>query len=95
MQQEEQRAADAMPPTGETTEQSNRRWTNRRRMAYIALFSSIMIVAYVVTFPADIDSIQGIVSTFLAGMFGIVLGYCGFATWDDVKARDSFSGRRG
>lgn len=76
-----------MNETTESISSVNGRWFHRRRMAYAALISCIAIVMYLVRYPDSVEQVGGIVNTFLAGMFAVVMSYCGLATWDDVSAR--------
>lgn len=67
-------------------------WKNRRRMAWLA-FSGIMLLvaaaAYRLAFVGDDpNNWTGIVSTLVAVLGSICLGYSGFATWADIKKKD-------
>jgi uncharacterized membrane protein len=82
----------------ETPEQINKRWTHRRRMAYIALISNICLMIFILVFPARVKEIASIINTFIGSMFAIVAAYNGFALTDDImlrgKYRSSSSTRR-
>lgn len=61
------------------------RWKHRRRMAYIALVSTL-IVTYLCLFKVDkdrLDNLEVIVTWFYATMGAIIGAYVGFATLDD------------
>lgn len=64
-------------------------WKNRRRMAWaaFALIGLLMIAAaYRLAFVGDDPSSwTGIVSTLVAVLGSICVGYAGFSTWSDVK----------
>lgn len=67
------------------------RWKHRRRMAYIALFS-ILIVTYVCLFRVDKDrlnDLEVIVTWFYVTMGSIIGAYVGFATLDDKWRKGS------
>ena len=60
------------------------RWTNRRRLAYMA-FSAMCITMGILLFYTDIATIKAIapiVGTFFLVMGGIIGAYVGFATLD-------------
>lgn len=60
------------------------RWTHRRRMAYAALASMIVLTAYIVSPWMKIERLTAasdIVSWFYFAMASIVGAYMGFATW--------------
>jgi len=61
------------------------RWTHRRRMAYIAIFS-ILAVTYACLFKIEakkLDALEVIVTWFYVTMGSIIGAYVGFATLDD------------
>ena len=67
-------------------------WKNRRRMAWLA-FAGIMLLviaaAYRLAFVGDDpNNWTGIVSTLVAILGAMCLGYTGFATWAEVKKKD-------
>lgn len=67
------------------------RWKHRRRMAYIALFS-ILIVTYLCLFKINSDKIKSlevIVTWFYVTMGSIIGAYVGFATLDDKWRKGS------
>lgn len=64
-------------------------WKNRRRMAWLA-FGGIMLLvaaaAYRLAFVGDDpNNWTGIVSTLVAVLGAMCIGYSGFATWADIK----------
>jgi hypothetical protein len=62
-----------------------RRWKNRRRMAYISLYS-ILIVTYLILFivPMDrLNQLDEIITWFYLVMGSVVGAYVGFSTLDD------------
>lgn len=64
---------------------NNLRWKNRRRMAWIALIS-MLIVTYWALFKIPVERIEhldDIITFFYLTMSGIIMGYLGFATLDD------------
>jgi len=67
-------------------------WKNRRRMAWLAFFGLMMMVLgmlYHILFKeGDPTSWTGIMSTIIAVLGAIVVGYSGFATWSDVKSKE-------
>lgn len=61
------------------------RWKNRRRMAYIALFS-ILIVTYVSIYEIPLEKIselKDVITWFYITMGSIIGAYVGFSTLDD------------
>lgn len=61
------------------------RWKNRRRMAYISLFS-ILIVTYVLLYDLPIEKIsklENVITWFYITMGSIIGAYVGFSTLDD------------
>ena len=76
-----------MPSEPELTkEQNERRWKNRRRMAWGAFFATIAVVAILLTpFVAEtrITVMESIIVAFLWTMGAIIGLYIGFATADD------------
>lgn len=67
------------------------RWKHRRRMAYIALFS-ILVVTYLCLFKIDsekIKSLEVIITWFYVTMGSIIGAYVGFATLDDKWRKSS------
>lgn len=64
------------------------RWQNRRRMAWIALGSTILAVVamFTVVPESKIADLDEVVSWFMMGMFSIVGTYIGTATWAEVCA---------
>jgi len=66
------------------------RWKHRRRMAYIALFSMLVLTAYAVS-PwieiARLEKLSDIIEWFYFAMASIVGAYMGFATWSAKTGR--------
>ena len=66
-------------------------WKNRRRMAWLA-FGTILLIAAAAVFRLslgdDPNTWTGIVGILMGVLGAIVIGYSGFATWDDIKARE-------
>ena len=61
------------------------RWRNRRRMAWIALIS-MLVVTFICLFAVPTErltALDSIITFFYLTMSGIVMGYLGFATLDD------------
>lgn len=75
-----------------TTDDPNHpmRWKHRRRMAYIALFSMLVLTAYAVS-PwieiARLEKLSDIIEWFYFAMASIVGAYMGFATWSAKTGR--------
>lgn len=66
------------------------RWQHRRRMAYVALFS-MLVVTYWCLFKVPLDKLNildEIISWFYITMGSIVGAYVGFATLDDKWRKD-------
>lgn len=66
-------------------------WKNRRRMAWLS-FAGIMVMVGGATYRLmfvgdDPQNWTGIVSILVSVLGAIVIGYSGFATWDDIKKR--------
>lgn len=60
------------------------RWKHRRRMAYTALVSMLVLTAYAVSPWIDIerlDKLSDVIEWFYFAMASIVGAYMGFATW--------------
>lgn len=72
-----------------TDEQSQASWKNRRRMAWGAFWSLIIIVLamlfHIMFKEGDPTSWTGIAGTIITAFGAIVVGYTGFAVWDDVS----------
>ncbi|MBU0791200.1 MAG: hypothetical protein KKB08_06770 [Gammaproteobacteria bacterium] len=63
------------------------RWKNRRRMAWLALLAGLafpLLLLY--TDSAQLGAVAG---SFYAFAGSVVAAYIGFATWDDVRAKES------
>lgn len=66
------------------------RWKHRRRMAYIALFSMLVLTAYAVgpwIAIERLDKLSDIIEWFYFAMASIVGAYMGFATWSAKTGR--------
>ena len=65
------------------------RWKNRRRMAWVALFS-IIVVTYLAFFKVPLDRLavlKEVITWFYFVMGSIVGAYVGFATLDDINTK--------
>ena len=66
-------------------------WKNRRRMAWLAflgLFLFLLGIIYRLLFAGDDPSNwTGLGSTVLSIFGAIVVGYTGFATWEQVRSK--------
>lgn len=62
------------------------RWKNRRRMAWLCLIASLGY-PFLILFTGS-DQVGAISPHFYLFTSAIVLGYLGFATWDDIKFKD-------
>lgn len=66
------------------------RWQHRRRMAYIALYSMLVVTAYALGpwIPENrLDNLSDIIEWFYFAMASIVGAYMGFATWSAKTGR--------
>jgi hypothetical protein len=77
-------------------ELEGRRWKHRRRMAYISLGATIVIlflIALAVIIKPELSvafaDLGTILSTVLIGLIGVVMGYTGASTWEGVKTKKS------
>lgn len=60
-------------------------WTNRRRLAYLAMAGLFALVLAVALMPPEQITAASPVLTAVGWMFGLVLGaYVGAATWEDT-----------
>jgi O-antigen ligase len=69
----------------ENNDLNERRWRNRRRMAYISLFF-LIIVAFLAIFVVPVERLQvleEIITWFFFIMGSVVGAYVGFSTLDD------------
>lgn len=60
------------------------RFKNRRRMAWVSLFSMILLTAFLLTPLISIERIQtlnGIMGSFYFAMASVIGAYMGFTTW--------------
>lgn len=60
------------------------RWKHRRRMAYMAMYSMLILTAYAMSPWIDIERLEhlsDIIEWFYFAMASIVGAYMGFATW--------------
>jgi len=65
------------------------KWKNRRRMAWVALFS-MLLVTYLAFFKVPIERLnvlKEVITWFYFVMGSIVGAYVGFATLDDINTR--------
>jgi quinol-cytochrome oxidoreductase complex cytochrome b subunit len=68
-------------------EQTNFLWRNRRRMAWGAFFS-ILIVTALCVFWVDVDrlnALESVLTWFFTAMAAIVTAYMGAATWAGIN----------
>lgn len=75
----------------EEFELNSKRWKNRRRMAWLSLMA-ILVVTYYSMVKMDIERIEAlsnVITWFYTIMGSIVCAYCGLATFDDIKDRES------
>lgn len=66
------------------------RWKHRRRMAYTALFSMLVVTAHAMgpwLSLERLDKLQDVISWFYFAMASIVGAYMGFATWSARTGR--------
>lgn len=69
---------------------SSKRWKNRRRMAWLSLFS-ILVVTYYMLFKIEesrIEVLDSVVTWFYTVMGSIVGAYVGFSTLEDIKSQE-------
>lgn len=69
----------------------SQRWKHRRRMAYVALYSIIVVMALCL-FYLDKDRInvlQNVLNWFFTVMGTIVTAYFGFATWANLSGNNN------
>lgn len=67
-------------------------WKNRRRMAWLSwfgIFIMMMGATYRLMFVGDDPSAWTGIISILVSVFGaIVVGYSGFATWEQIKSKE-------
>lgn len=78
----------------EEAARTERRWRNRRRMAWLSFVAVIAIVGLAFVFPDAADKASAIVGTCVVILGSIILGYLGFSTMDDKWNRASNQGGR-
>lgn len=74
-------------PTDDVTSDPNT-WKNRRKMAYIALLSMVLVTAYMLSPYMDLDRIkalESVITWFYTVMASIIAAYMGFTTWAYIK----------
>ena len=66
---------------------SNRRWKNRRRMAWLCLIAIFIVMAVAMfKIPADrLPLLTELIGWFFTVMASIIGAYVGFSTLDDIK----------
>jgi len=66
---------------------SNRRWKNRRRMAWLCLCAIFVVMAIALfKLPNDrLEVMKDLIGWFFTVMAGIIGTYVGFSTLDDIK----------
>jgi hypothetical protein len=62
------------------------RWKNRRRMAWLALLAGLAFPLLVLA--TDSAQLGAVAVPFYLFVTGVVSGYIGWATWDDVKTKE-------
>ncbi len=63
-------------------------WQNRRKMAYIALLSMVLVTAYMMSPYMDlgrIKALESVITWFYTVMASIIAAYMGFTTWAYIK----------
>lgn len=74
-------------PTQAPIDDRSRQWTNRRRMAWLALLSILVVtgmILFVVPEPRLI-ALAPILDMFYIGMVSIVGAFIGFQTWFNIR----------
>ena len=63
-------------------------WKNRRKMAYIALLSMVVVTAYMLSPYMDlarIEALESVITWFYTVMASVIAAYMGFTTWAYIK----------
>lgn len=79
-----------IPCNGKVPKLISDRWKNRRRMAWLAIFS-ILLVTYLAFYHLPIEKLKlldNVITWFYTIMGGIVASYMGLVTFDDIKTRN-------
>jgi len=68
-------------------ERDKKKWINRRRMAWMSLFSIVLLTVYMFHFmdPERIEALKGTTEWIYTLFTTVVLGYLGMATYQDIK----------
>lgn len=66
----------------------SRKWKHRRRLAYIALLSTTVLVLLVTVlaakgFSSELSDVNSVLALSITGFLSLVGGYMGLATWKD------------
>lgn len=61
---------------------NNDRFKNRRTLAYASFVVICLVMGLCFYFYERVENIEALITTFYSGMFAILLGYYGVATWD-------------
>lgn len=72
----------------EVANDSSQLWRNRRRMAYISLFSMIVVTLYIISPWIDesrLKLLEMVITWFYTVMASIIASYMGFTTWAYIK----------
>lgn len=71
----------------------NRKWNNRRKMAYLALYANILfaLLTFLIALVRpealeNLDAVTEIVVTVILGLTGVVGAYFGVTGWYDISA---------
>ena len=69
------------------------RWNTRRKMAWVSLWSIILITVFLVLYPDDsrIIALAAILQTFYVVMTTIIGSYVGFTTLEEIKMGNKFN----
>lgn len=68
-------------------ERDKKKWTNRRRMAWVSLSSIVLLTIYMfhIMEVPRIEVLKGTIEWVYTLLTTIVLGYLGLATYQDIK----------
>ena len=76
------------PPSSTMLDDTTPQWQNRRRMAYISLFSMIFVTAWAMSPWIDVDrlkALESVLTWFYTATASIIAGYMVFTTWAYIK----------
>jgi len=70
-------------------ERDKKKWTNRRRMAWVSLIAIVLLTIYMFNFmdTSRIEALKGTIEWVYTLFTTIVLSYLGFATYQDIKGK--------